>query len=411
MLEPSRSDRLLRPTLHDGRQQAVGIDLAGSRVWMNSDLDGSAVLPAVVYALEVSRYQQTSLVLELTRLDGRLRHVFGEITRQEPTEERISDLVGLYRDRAQLCQWVRSLLAPGVCFGLGPYHEDEQFREHLASRLSLLSGVDDSEAVYRTFDALRDLQAAVDVADEIWTEFARIDTAASERGVQVAVRALLNDPSNRSRSEACGTEDVSERLRRKVERAANVLTGIPAPQQWTTRDLYTEVHRKVWDTEREQSGTADGQIRASARTLVTRPRNLEQATGSPELAGHPGGISVRGWALYRLFRAARYGGVIYPHSSTESSHLVNPWVDASTDDGTTAYREEWREALFSDALLERVFEQVNQGTKRRPLRCPLCDVSVAQCGGETCERRATVARLNRQLHELVSRLRAAGYSG
>jgi hypothetical protein len=135
-------------------------------------------------------------------------------------------------------------------------------------------------------------------------------------------------------------------------------------------------------------------------------------TGSPELGGHPNEVRLRGWALYRLFRQARYGGVIYPHATGDTAHLVNPWVDSATvDESVGSYRRLWREALFYDGLLGQVFEQVASGSERTPLRCPLCAVSVAHCGGETCGRRTTVARANRQLHELVSRLRTADDSG
>ncbi|WP_246986892.1 hypothetical protein [Halorientalis marina] len=412
MIDPHRSDHLLCLPLSSERQFSVGVDLAGSRVWIDGDCGEPSTLPAVMFGLEVSRHQQTSLVLELGRVESRLRSVFGEITRQEPTEDRVADLLALDQTRTQLCQWIRSLATPGACVGLRPYYEDEQFRERIASQLSALSGIDSTGAVYRELGGLQDLRAATEGGDEIWTQLDRIDAATSDRGVQIAVRVLLNPPPNQVRTEGQRSGHAAERLRSRLKRAADLLVSVPSPRQWTTRDLYAEVHRELWDAEPDRRGTVDSHISASARALVTRPRELEQVTGSPELGGHPNEVRLRGWALYRLFRQARYGGVIYPHATGDTAHLVNPWVDSATvDESVGSYRRLWREALFYDGLLGQVFEQVASGSERTPLRCPLCAVSVAHCGGETCGRRTTVARANRQLHELVSRLRTADDSG
>jgi len=407
-----RSDRLLRFARRGERQHAVGVDLAGSRVWLDGNYNGSSVLSDALFGLEVSQYQQTALVLELTRLDGRRRSVFRKLGQQGLTDDRVSELAALDRDRTRLCQWIRSVTIPGACFGLRPYHESDRLRDRLASELSTLGGVDDSEEIHRELDALRDLRASADVADEIWAQFERIDSETSERGVQIAVRALLNLPSDWRRDAAPRTEKVTEQLVTRIARVGNILTGIPSPRQWATRDLYARVHRELWDAERDRDTSGDSHSESSARAVVTRPRQLEQVTGSPELTGCPNDISVHGWILYRLFRQARYGGVVYPHPTGSETHLVNPWVDTSvTDERADAYRRLWRDALFDDALLGQVFEQVNNGPERTPLRCPLCAVSVAQCGGDTCDRRATIARHNRQLHQLVSRLRTADESG
>jgi hypothetical protein len=375
-------------------EPTCSLSLAGTRMTIAQNSIEAGSLTDLFLALQHGRLQDTSVASKLCQLKRRQQHAL-LASLQQNSEPPI--LIELENQCEAIFQEFAPLAKTVVQYKLFRHLSEEVDQRTLAQRLSVLAGTDSAdEILHRIGEFITNHNKPI---PEVRKSLSGIESSYSHEIADVVSQVALNPPSKI----LDGISTKSGETQALVERFKKIEQGV----EQDMRDLDTsDLERSIY----EYLGEKDAKSRDNndfypTVPLLTKPRELDYYSHTP-LQIERLESRFRGWFFYQAFTENQLGGVIYPHQSTTFTRLVNPWIasDELTKQEQT-YSAHWNEALFYDYVIGQLFDRAQGNLELKKITCPLCYVSTARCGGDSCSYRPRIARINRSLHELVASLR------